>query len=78
MAVNLTIENVPDELVERLRRRAAAHHRSLQGELMVIIEASVGTDKVPMPHELLAQVRRLGLQKPSESVSIIRKDRNAR
>jgi plasmid stability protein len=38
MAVNLSIKDVPDELAELLRRRAARNHRSLQGELMAIIE----------------------------------------
>src|SRR5574340_374740 len=41
MPVTLTIKNVPDKLAEHLRAIAAAHHRSLQGELMAIIE-SVG------------------------------------
>ncbi len=39
MPVTLTIKNVPDELAGRLRLVAASHHRSLQGELMAIIEA---------------------------------------
>ena len=39
MPVTLTIKNVPDELAERLRTIATSHHRSLQGELMAIIEA---------------------------------------
>lgn len=39
MPVTLTIKNVPDELAEQLRRLAASHHRSLQGELMAIVEA---------------------------------------
>lgn len=39
MPVTLTIKNVPDELAEQLRLLAAAHHRSLQGELMAIVEA---------------------------------------
>ena len=38
MPVNLSIKDVPDDLAERLRQRAARHHRSLQGELMAIIE----------------------------------------
>lgn len=38
MAVNLSIKDVPDELAERLRQRAARNHRSLQGELMAIVE----------------------------------------
>lgn len=38
MAINLSIKEVPDDVAERLRRRAARHHRSLQGELMAIVE----------------------------------------
>ena len=36
--VNLSIKGVPDDLAERLRARAERHHRSLQGELMAIVE----------------------------------------
>ena len=38
MTVNLSIKDVPDAVAERLRQRAARHHRSLQGELTAIIE----------------------------------------
>jgi hypothetical protein len=38
MSVNLSIKDVPDELAERLRHRAARNHRSLQGELLAIVE----------------------------------------
>ena len=41
MSVSLSIKAVPDALVERLRRRAAGNHRSLQRELMAIVEAAV-------------------------------------
>lgn len=42
MAVNLSIKGVPDTLAERLRERAERNHRSLQGELMLIIEQAAG------------------------------------
>ena len=38
MSLNLSIKDVPDAIAERLRQRAARNHRSLQGELMAIIE----------------------------------------
>ena len=38
MAVNLSIKAVPDALAQRLRERAERNHRSLQGELMALIE----------------------------------------
>ena len=41
MPVSLSIKAVPDALVERLRSRAAGNHRSLQRELMAIVEAAV-------------------------------------
>lgn len=44
MPVNLSIKDVPDALAERLRVRAAQHHRSLQGELMAIIERVVSEE----------------------------------
>ena len=48
MPVNLSIKGVPDELAQRLRERAERHHRSLQGELMAIIEqAAVGVPPQP-------------------------------
>ncbi len=34
---NLSIKNVPEEVVEKLRQRATRHHRSLQGELMDLV-----------------------------------------
>lgn len=38
---NLSVKDVPEVWAETLRQRAARHHRSLQGELMAIIEAAV-------------------------------------
>lgn len=37
----LSIKNVPEELLSRLRERAAQHHRSIQGELMALLAAAV-------------------------------------
>ncbi len=78
MPVNLSIKNAPDDVVQRLRERAERHHRSLQGELMAIIEAAARVDRLASPAEVLAQVRELGLQTPSESAAILRADRDAR
>ena len=41
MPVTLTIKQVPDRVADRLRSRAAASHRSLQGELMAILEEAM-------------------------------------
>ena len=49
MPVNLSIKNAPDHVVRQLRERAARHHRSLQGELLAIIEAAVAADGPSKP-----------------------------
>ena len=41
MASNLSVKNVPETTLVALRARAARNHRSLQGELMSILEAAV-------------------------------------
>jgi antitoxin FitA len=77
MAVNISIKNVPEELALRLKERAAKNHRSLQGELMAIIEdATKQKDRLTI-RDLLAEGERLGLRTPAESAAIIRADRDA-
>ena len=63
-------------MVHRLRQRAERHHRSLQGELLAIIEEAVRPDQELTPAELLAEVRRLGLRTPGDSATIIRTERD--
>lgn len=41
----LTIKDVPEPLAEQLRQRAARNHRSLQGELMAIIETAAAEEQ---------------------------------
>jgi plasmid stability protein len=38
MPVNLSVKNVPEAMAAKLRERAERNHRSLQGELMAILE----------------------------------------
>ena len=78
MPVNLSIKNVPDTLAARLRRRAEHAHRSLQGELMAILEEAVYGGDPLTPSEALEEVRVLGLETKPNSVDLIRADRNAR
>lgn len=39
MTINLSVKNVPEELAARLRARAARNRRSLQRELLCILES---------------------------------------
>lgn len=41
MSVSLSIKDVPEDLAAGLRERAARNHRSLQRELMALVEAAV-------------------------------------
>lgn len=78
MPVTLSIKNVPEELAERLRRRAAARHRSLQGELMAILEEALTSDRRITIAEAHRIVQELGLRTPAEAVEMIRADRDDR
>jgi antitoxin FitA len=78
MPVNLSIKNAPDHVVQRLRDRAARNHRSLQGELLAIIEAAADEARALTPAEILKAVREAGLNTPSEAAALIRADRDAR
>jgi antitoxin FitA len=78
MPVNLSIKNAPDHVVKRLRQRAKRHRRSLEGELLAIIETAVLEDQHAKATEVLAEVRRLGLQTPREATALIRADRDGR
>jgi plasmid stability protein len=75
--VTLSIKNAPDDIVRRLRLRAKKHHRSLQGELLAILEEAVRAPTAMTCHDVLAQVGRLGVRTPREAESIIRQDRDA-
>jgi antitoxin FitA len=78
MPTHLSIKNAPDAIVTRLKKRAVRNHRSLQGELMAILEEAVRTPAVLTPDEVLARVRKLGLRTPAESNKMTREDRDAR
>lgn len=78
MAVNLSIKNVPEDLARKLRVRAARHRRSLQGELMNILEESLAESERLSVDEVVRLTRKLGVRTKSGSVVMIRADRDAR
>ena len=75
--VNLSIKNVPDEVAEKLRQRAKINHRSLQGELLALLQDSVEPASKLNARELLQLVRDTGLRTPRESTATIRAIRDA-
>ena len=74
MPVNLSVRGVPDEIVERLRERAKQNHRSLQGELMAILEESV--ERRLTLRGASARLKYLTLRGDSDSTKMIREDRD--
>ena len=75
--VSLSIKNVPPVLAKALGERARRHHRSIQGELMHILEEAVrpaarGFDVA----RLRRRARALGLKTDADSVQIIREWRD--
>jgi plasmid stability protein len=90
MPVNLSVKNVPDALADKLRSRALRNHRSLQRELISILEhatrdgsASSGVTAGPgtgrMTIEKLAERARTLFPKGSpSSIEIIREQRDGR
>ncbi len=77
VSVNLSIKNVPDELAEALRERARRHRRSLQGELLAILEETLGGRRQSVA-DVLAELRSTGLTTPRESARLVREDRDGR
>lgn len=89
MPVNLSVKNVPDTLAERLRTRAERNHRSLQRELLSILESAAG-ERSPLTSsrprssdhisidELVARTRKLFPQGTASSVAFIRAMRDGR
>ncbi len=79
MPVSLSVKNAPEEIVKRLKERAARHHRSLQGELMAILESAAYEEPRPLtPRDILAQVRTAGISTPASAARIIRAARDGR
>ncbi|MGQ0766521.1 MAG: FitA-like ribbon-helix-helix domain-containing protein [Gemmatimonadota bacterium] len=52
----LTIKGLPQPLYRRLKQQAAAHRRSLNGEIIVCLERAVGASQAD-PGEWLAAAR---------------------
>ncbi|MGH7923432.1 MAG: FitA-like ribbon-helix-helix domain-containing protein [Candidatus Binatus sp.] len=77
MTLTLSIKKVPEKLVKRLRHRAAIHKRSLQRELMAVLEDAASPARLTVA-ELREAVRRAGPPVPGDSTKMIREDRDGR
>lgn len=74
--VTLSVKNVPADLAKRLRERAARNNRSLQGELLRILDEAGQSLSLD---DIAALAKKLGLKSGrNESTQWIREDRDAR
>ena len=73
--VTLSIKGVPRRTADRIKERAARHHRSLQGELMAILEEAATSFSID---DLAKLSQRMGLRTKSDAARVIRRDRDAR
>ena len=80
MPVTLSIKNTPVSVVERLKRRASRHHRSLQGELLALVEAVAREEEAGLlsAAEALSAVRAAGVASRGGSARLVREMREAR
>ena len=58
MSTNLTIKGIPEDLYGRLKRAAEINRRSINSEVIHVLERNLRSTKVPKS-ELVARIRRL-------------------
>lgn len=71
MAGNLHVRNLDDDVILRLRRRAARHGRSVEAEHREILRQAVSSEVEPSFFELAGEMRELTIkraQTPSEDL----------
>ena len=78
MSLTLSIKNVPDATARALRARARLNHRSIQGELLSILEAAVRAPRPFQALKLRREIAALGLTTPSEAARFVRESRDER
>lgn len=76
MSINVSLKNVPDEIMQRLRQRATTNHRSVQGELMAILEEATSSTKLSVD-QADSRLKELRLKTGDDSTTWIRELRNA-
>ncbi|NUS21659.1 hypothetical protein EN828_13365 [Mesorhizobium sp. M2D.F.Ca.ET.185.01.1.1] len=79
MAGNLHVRNLDDDLIAKLKMRAARHGRSAEAEHREILRQALEKESEPSFDELAAQLRRLTAQrKQTPSEVLLREGRDER
>lgn len=74
MSINLSIKSVPEYISEGLKMRAKRNHRSVQGEVMAILEQAMMEEPLSIT-DLKQELQRMNFQTESDVVSFLREDR---
>ena len=85
----LHLQNVPDDLYEKLQQLAASHNRSIDAQVITLLESALPTQTKPPQNntpnkdvkEILAESRRRRRLNPADfglpdSTTLIREDRD--
>jgi plasmid stability protein len=76
-SASLTIRKIPGTVLQRLRERAVRHRRSMQGEVLSILESATADASKRLDAEgIFRRVQSLGLRTPAEAADMIRQDRD--
>jgi plasmid stability protein len=76
---NLSVRNLDDELLARLKRRAARHGRSAEAEIRVILRQALESEAKVDFDTLAAKLRALtGRRKQTPSEELLREGRDER
>jgi plasmid stability protein len=79
MAGNLHVRNLDDELIARLKRRAARHGRSTEAEHREILRQALAAEAEPSFETLAADLRKLTRRrKQTPSEMLLRESRDKR
>jgi antitoxin FitA len=79
LPANLLVRNLDDELVDRLKRRAAKHGRSAEAEHREILKQALSRDTDSSFDDLAAELRKLtASRKQTSSEKLQREGRNER
>ena len=77
MSVNLSIKGVPDVVAERLRARAARNHRSLQGELLAIIDKAAAETEADAAAAVATRSGTIGSRRGTKTIEQIAAEHRA-
>lgn len=61
MPTNITIREIPDEVYEKLKKRAELHHRSINSEVIYLLKRMVQSHRVD-PDQVIARARQIKKQ----------------